>query len=537
MSEVTEPVLVLAPTGRDAVLISETLERAGLTSEICPDIDWFTAQLHKDAAAGLVAEEALRGGATRVILKALREQPAWSDFPLIVMTSQRSSAAAVTTLVEQGGNVTLLERPLRIQTLTSAVGSALRQRKRQYELRDRLVEDGRTEERLRQTQKLESLGILAGGIAHDFNNLLTGIIGNISLALDREAPLSPRRRFLEDAIQASERAADLTRQLLAYSGKGRFAIQNCDMSEIVRQISSLIQTSISKNVTVMLNLPDGLPLIEADCTQLQQIVMNLIINAAEAIGPEASGLVVVDTGQVHADEVYLKGTLGADGAAPGEYVYVEVRDNGSGIDEETLPKIFDPFFTTKFMGRGLGLAAVLGIVHGHHGALKVESAPGKGSTFRVLLPALAVVQARQKTAALRRDLSGTGTVLVVDDEEIVRRIAKNTLESWGYRVLLAENGQVAVDRFARKAEEISLVLLDLTMPVMNGEQTFQRLKHLNPGVKVILTSGYDEADAMGRFASDGLAGFLQKPYTAARLAERVKRVLDPVGGGEKALRK
>src|SRR5262249_5339 len=156
-------------------------------------------------------------------------------------------------------------------------------------------------------------------------------------------------------------------------------------------------------------------------------------------------------------------------------------------------------------------------------------APGKGSTFRVLMPALAVAQIRQKVAAQRHDLSGAGTVLVVDDEEIVRRIAKNTLESWGYRVLLAENGQVALERFPQKGDEIALVLLDLTMPVMNGEQAFQRLKQIKPRVKVILTSGYDEADAMGRFAGDGLAGFLQKPYTAKRLAERVKRVLDPVG--------
>jgi len=525
-AQLKEPVLVLAPTGRDAILISETLERERLRAEICPDVDRFATQVQKDAAAGLLAQEALRAGATQIILKALREQPAWSDFPLIVMISQRFSDPAVTTLVEQGGNVTLLERPLRIQTLTSAVGSALRQRKRQYELRDRLVEDLRTEERLRQTQKLESLGILAGGIAHDFNNLLTGIIGNISLALDREASLSPRRRYLEDAIQASERAADLTRQLLAYSGKGRFAVQNCDISEVVSQIASLIQTSISKNVNVMLNLVSGLALVEADCTQLQQIVMNLIINAAEAIGTDRSGVVMVETGQVTADESYLRGTLGADAAVPGEYVFVEVRDTGGGIDEETLPKIFDPFFTTKFMGRGLGLAAVLGIVRGHHGALKVDTTAGKGCTFRVLLPAAHVAVTRQKAAAQRRDLSGTGTVLVVDDEEIVRRIAKNTLESWGYRVLLAENGQAAVERFAQKPDDISLVLLDLTMPVMNGEQAFQQMKRIRPSVRVILTSGYDEADAMGRFVGDGLAGFLQKPYTASRLAERVKRVME-----------
>ncbi len=519
-------VLVLAPTGRDAILISEALRRARQPTEVCSDLEQFAFLLQQNAAAGLVAQEALRSGAASALLKTLREQPAWSDVPVIVMTGRRGSDPAVTKLLEAGCNITLLERPVRIQTLASAVGSALRQRARQYELRERLADEQRTEERLRQTQKLESLGILAGGIAHDFNNLLTGIIGNISLALDREPAMSPRRRYLDDALVASERAADLTRQLLAYSGKGRFAVQSIDVSDVVRQINSLIQTSISKNVRVLLSLANTLPPVQADATQFQQIVMNLIINAAEAIGPGADGLVVVETGHAQVDEPYLLETLGADSASPGEYVYVEVRDTGCGIDEGTLSKIFDPFFTTKFMGRGLGLAAVLGIVRGHRGALKVESTPGRGSAFRVLFPAAHGVAGQEKSGVPRQDFSGSETILVVDDEEIVRRVAKNTLESWGYRVLLAENGQKAVDLFARLTGQISLVLLDLTMPVMSGEQAFQHLQRIQPSVKVILTSGYDEADALSRFNGAGLSGFIQKPYTATQLAQSVKGVFE-----------
>jgi signal transduction histidine kinase/ActR/RegA family two-component response regulator len=529
MSEWNEPVLVLAPTGRDAILISEALDRLRLPTEVCADLEQFISQLQHDAAAGLLAQEALRGGAATLLGRAVREQPAWSDFPLILMTGRGNADPVTSRLMEDGVNITLLERPVRIQTLASAVGSALRQRRRQYELRDRLADQQRTEERLRQTQKLESLGILAGGIAHDFNNLLTGILGNISLALDKEPNLSPRRRYLEDAIQASERAADLTRQLLAYSGKGRFAIQNIDLSELVTQISALIQTSISKNVHVSMDLAEGLPCIEADATQLQQIVMNLIINAAEAHPPDVEGHVTVETGVAHVNDAYLRNTLAADSAGPGEYVYIEVRDSGCGIDPATLSKIFDPFFTTKFLGRGLGLAAVLGIVRGHHGALKVISKPGKGSTFRVLFPAAGAAETPRKTTSGKADLAGTGTILVVDDEEIVRKIARSTLERWGYEVVTAENGQIAVDLFAQVADKISLVLLDLTMPVMNGEQTFRRLQQIRQDVRVILSSGYDEADAMARFRGARLAGFIQKPYTAAQLAETVKRIYAQTG--------
>ena len=253
--------------------------------------------------------------------------------------------------------------------------------------------------------------------------------------------------------------------------------------------------------------------------------MNLVINGAEAIGDHV-GLVVCSTGAQRVDEAYLR-TLGieAAGLAPGAYVTLEVHDSGCGMDEATLSRNFDPFFTTKFTGRGLGLAAVLGIVRGHRGALKVYSSPGKGSTFKLLFPALDHEMSLPSADDLYRDLVGTGTVLVVDDEGSVRSTARSTLERYGYRVLEAADGREALEIFRQKADEISLVLLDLTMPYMNGEEVLRELKVIRPSVQVLLSSGFNEVDAVRRFTGKDLAGFLQKPYTSSVLAEKVKKAV------------
>jgi PAS domain S-box-containing protein len=299
-------------------------------------------------------------------------------------------------------------------------------------------------------QKLESLGVLAGGIAHDFNNLLTGILGNASLVLEDFAATNPNRHVLAECVKAAERASQLTKQLLAYAGKGRFVTEAVNLSVLVREITALIQASISRKVQIRLELGRELPPIDADAGQLQQVIMNLIINGAEAIG-ENIGLVVCTTTVQTVDEAYLR-TLGseADYIAPGQYVILEVHDNGSGMDETTLTRIFEPFFTTKFTGRGLGLAAVSGIVHGHKGALKVYSSPGKGSTFKVLFPALLPTDA---TAAPEPPLSLTDgrdkTVLIVDDEEVVRSVARNTLQRRGYRTIEAADGREAIEVYRR----------------------------------------------------------------------------------------
>ncbi len=382
-----------------------------------------------------------------------------------------------------------------------------------------------TEEQLQQTQRLESLGVLAGGIAHDFNNLLVGIIGNASLALDTMAPGNPVRAWIEGVATAGERAAQLTRQMLAYAGKGRFVVERVDPAAFIRDTAALIKAAIPRTVELRMELGDAVPAIEADVAQLQQVVMNLVINGAEAIPEGRPGTVTVRVDGITADEAYLERIGAAGEIGPGRYALLEVEDTGRGMDEATRARIYDPFFSTKFTGRGLGLAAASGIVRGHRGLIRVTSAPGQGSTFRVLLPAAlqpAIEEPRRDgTLAAGVDGRPRGLVLVVDDEEIVRATAQQTLEQHGYSVLLAENGEIAVEQFARHKDEVAVVLLDMTMPVMSGEETLQRLKALRPDVRVVLSTGFSEDEAARRFEGQGLVGFVQKPYRATHLAEKL----------------
>jgi two-component system cell cycle sensor histidine kinase/response regulator CckA len=392
------------------------------------------------------------------------------------------------------------------------------------EINTDITEHRKIEEQLRNTQRLESIGVLAGGVAHDFNNLLTGMIGNTSLALDSMLPSDPKYVLIEDALRAAERASDLTRQLLAYAGKGRYVLQVIDLSALVRDISKLVTASIPKTVQLRLQLADDLPAVEADAGQLQQVVMNLIINGAEAIGPEG-GTVLVQTGAQDIDELYI-GTLSTAGQhlRAGSHVLLQVHDTGCGMDAETIGKIFEPFFTTKFTGRGLGLSAVQGIVQGHRGALKIYSKPGQGTTFKVLLPSAA---AQPQTPVVRRvtNLAGNGRVLVVDDEDIVRRTAVHTLKQYGYDAIVANNGAEALELFKENPHGFAAILLDLTMPVMGGEETLRQMRTLHPGIRVVLSSGYNEVEAIQRFTGKGLAGFLQKPYTSVSLAQKLRDVL------------
>ena len=382
--------------------------------------------------------------------------------------------------------------------------------------------EARRVDQLRQAQKLESIGILAGGVAHDFNNLLTGIIGSASLILNDLPPHHPARIRVEEICAASERAAGLTRQLLAYSGQGRFIVEPLDLSNLVRDMKDLLRLSVPKGISLNFELAGRLPAIEADASQMQQIVMNLVINGSEAIAP-SQGAIVVRTGARDLDAEYIRHTL-APGIQPGPYVFLEVQDNGSGMGEATLARVFEPFFTTKFTGRGLGLAAVSGIVRGHRGTIKVDTATGEGTTFKVLFPASEKAAERAAPAAESTTKQGSGTILVVDNEEVVRSVARAALERSGYSVLLAENGTQGIELFRGAAGKISLVLLDMTMPGLSGHDTFLGLRQIRPDIKVVLSSGYDEQEARQRFAGEGLAGFIQKPYTFAALNEKVSAV-------------
>jgi two-component system, cell cycle sensor histidine kinase and response regulator CckA len=380
-----------------------------------------------------------------------------------------------------------------------------------------------TDEAMREAQKLESIGVLAGGIAHDFNNLLTGIIGNASLAVEELARGGRARRLVEEVIAAGSRAADLTRQILAYAGKGSLALESFSISDAVREILELIQASIPPNVLLELRLEENLPAVYADPSQIQQVAMNLVMNAAEAI--EGYGVVRLGTGcrNLSVDELSV-----AEGLAhlkPGKYVYLRVQDTGKGMQEHVKARIFDPFFTTKFTGRGLGLPAVAGIVRAHQGGIQVKTAPEAGSTFHIYLP-VADEQPQEQVPPEPPSLeTGSRTILLVDDERMVRQVSREALERRGFRVLTAYNGREAVDLFRQRASEISLIVLDMAMPVMSGEEAQPYLEQIRSEVPILVSSGYSEAMASSRFRSGKMLHFIQKPYTAQQLAEKVLEIL------------
>ena len=387
-----------------------------------------------------------------------------------------------------------------------------------------ITEGRRAEARLREAQKMESLGLLAGGVAHDFNNLLVGVIGNASLAQEMLPPDSPTVELLEEVIKTGEQAAHLTRQMLAYSGKGKFVVEVLNLSTLIPEMSGLVRPSISRKISLRLDLAEDLPPIEADRGQIQQVFMNLALNAAEAIGSH-DGLISVRTGIQNVDDRYLRLHPEATELRPGECVFLEVRDTGCGMDEATKARIFDPFFTTKFTGRGLGLAAVAGIVRSHKGSIAVSSAPGQGSCFTVLFPAAAGAAEEPRATARDAALQGAGVVVVVDDEPVVREMAKKALERYGYTVLLADSGLAALDVLKRHSGDIAMVILDLSMPNMSGEDALPELRRIRPDVKVVVTSGYSETEAMALFKGQAVSGFLQKPYTSRGIAEKVKRCI------------
>src|ERR1700676_1488400 len=358
--------------------------------------------------------------------------------------------------------------------------------------------------------RIKSFRVLTGGIAHDFNNLLMGILGNASIAAEIIPSSSPAQQFLTDMITAGQRLSDLTLHLLAYSGRGTLNTIVLNLGELVRETSTLIKARIPKPVHVRLQLDDQPLFTNADQSQIQQIIMNLIINGAEAIPAGASGSVLVSTGSQVVDDTYIKTTLEPSDLQLGPYVYLEVQDTGTGMDAQTQAHIFEPFFTTKVKGRGLGLAAVLGIVHSHKGAIKVYSQPGKGSTFKILLPAVQGGTHRALSSP-RSELHGTGIILVVDDEEVVRKVAKAALERNGYTVILANDGKDALHIFDQRANEIDVVLLDLVMPNMDGEETCRRLRLRRPEVRVIVTSGHSDIQAQALFAGKALPNFIKKP--------------------------
>ena len=401
-----------------------------------------------------------------------------------------------------------------------------------FDITDRVMDAEnrlRMERQILEAQKLESLGLLAGGIAHDFNNLLTVILGNASIIVEDAPPKSLLQACATTVVETCHRASDLTRQMLAYSGKGRFVVEPTDLNACVTGITSLLESALPKLITLRHEMEQGLPGIHADRSQLQQVVLNLVTNAGESMSGRR-GSILIRTGFQQLEEADATSSYPGQDLEPGPYLYLDVTDSGSGMDESTQAHIFEPFFTTKGSGRGLGLAAIQGIVRGHKGGIWIYSSPEKGTTFRVLLPALgSPVAVAAEPSAPSDDWRGSGLVLVVDDEESIRAMAATALQRVGFDVLQAGDGREGIEVFRHRAPELRAVVLDLVMPVLGGEAALEEMMRIAPGVPVILSSGY-EGDSPASGASGGRP-FLQKPYTITELVEKVRSAVEPADSG------
>jgi two-component system, cell cycle sensor histidine kinase and response regulator CckA len=388
-----------------------------------------------------------------------------------------------------------------------------------------ITERQQTEEALRQSQKLESLGILAGGIAHDFNNLLTVVLGNLNLAqmhLPENAQAQPYLAKMETTVL---RATELTKQMLAYSGRGHFLVKPQDLNEAVQDVTRLLEVSISKNVHLRFDLEPGLPAILADAAQIQQVVMNLVTNASDAIG-DREGIIHLSTATAFLDERELRATYRGESLEPGSYVILEVTDTGLGMTPDVMARIFDPFFTTKASGRGLGLSAMLGILRGHKAGLRIRSEVDRGSTFRLCFPA-SPERPATSAPAIEEVASHPlrGRVLLVDDEEPILQTIGSALRALGLEVITARDGLEALEQFKVAMPQPDLVLMDLSMPRMDGRDAFRAMHQLNPAVPIILSSGFNEQDSIQTLSGQNPAGFMQKPYQIKELRQLLQRVL------------
>ncbi len=382
------------------------------------------------------------------------------------------------------------------------------------------------DQHMQEVQRLESLGVLAGGIAHDFNNILTVIRGNTRLTMDDLQKDSPQHERLARIQAAAEHAQGLTRQMLTYSGAAMLSVQPMDLSQLVVEMLGLLRASVAKKGPLDVDLAEDLPAIEADDTQIRQVLLNLVTNAAEALA-DTGGSITVRTRVCRVGAEELVGAFGTPDPEPGEYVVLEVSDTGPGIEESRVARVFEPFFTSKASGRGLGLAVVLGIARAHRGVIQLESEPGVGTTFRVLVPSsLRAVSEPPLAREPAEPPRGSGTVLVVDDQEAVIEVAEAFLQRAGFRVLTALGGRAALDALRTHGDEIDVVVLDLVMPEMGGEETFDALRDLRPHLPILLVSGYDKKMVGDRFLGRGIAGFLYKPYEPEELVERVRSAIE-----------
>lgn len=443
-----------------------------------------------------------------------------------VETARRAADALLTANEELQASQNSLQQ-LHLELEARVVKRTAELQKANAQLHFEVAERKRTEEAMQQAQKRESLGLMASGIAHDFNNLLVAMLAQTSLAINKLPDNEPARENIQKAVLATEQAADLTRQMLAYAGGGQLEIEPLNLNQVIENNVHLFRAAIAKNVSLHTDLAHDLPLVEADRSQLQQVIMNLILNGAEAIETAVSGHVWVTTSQYTLSSADIHFWHWTGTRLPiSNYVCLTVRDSGQGMTPSVRSRIFDPFFTTKEKGQGLGLASVLGIVRDHRGGLHVESVPGNGTIFQILLP----VSLRSETAVPPTTQSpAIGSfgqlVLVIDDEAPVREAVTDIMALYGIEVITAENGQQGISLFRQRLSEIQLVLLDMSMPGLNGVETLAQLRQIDANVPVILSSGYSQQQIAQEVTVNGRTGFLPKPYDMNTLVNKVWQYL------------
>ncbi|HZU91270.1 MAG TPA: response regulator [Stellaceae bacterium] len=519
-----ETVLILAPQGRDAEAAAEVLGQRGIDTRLCATLDELCETLETDVSGAVIlADEALIGTDTSRLVACLDAQPLWSDLPFLLLTRgtlvARQTLAAL-RLDEKIGNLMVLERPMHGLTLIGAVRTALRARRRQYQLRDYLEERERAEARLRQMQRLEAVGQLTAGIAHDFNNLLTAVMGNLELAQGRardEAVL----KLLRSALKGVERGAKLTAHLLSFSRQQRLLPRPVDINGLIEEMSGLLDGTLGGIVQIDRVLQSELWPGMVDPTQIEAAVLNLAINARDAM-PEG-GRILIETANVSVGEPEQPGD-----PPPGDYVAISVTDTGTGMSEEVLAHAFEPFFTTKGVGKGsgLGLAMVYGVARQSGGGVRIMSRLGTGTTVTIYLPRSQALPEPflevPRTARVDAADGESGIVLVVDDDDDVRATMAGMLEALGYRVVEAANGDAALEILDRE-RRIDLLLVDFVMPGMTGREVARRAQSKRPEVPILFVTGYDAPELSSEESRVDLV--VHKPFRTAELAAKVERAL------------
>jgi signal transduction histidine kinase/ActR/RegA family two-component response regulator len=554
-AETAGPVLILAPAGRDSTVVAQLLRSASIECEVAGGERLFEAILAGSAAAAVVTDDAVARLDVARLRDAIERQPRWSDFPF-VMLARRGEAREGSRAIENLVNVTALERPLHPVNLISAVRSALRGRERQRlaadyladrdaaeaqlrelaetlehkvaertrdlaEANDRLTaeiaERERIEARLIQAQKMEAVGQLTGGIAHDFNNLLTAIVGSLDLLLrrtDEEKVL----RLARNALQAAERGAKLTAQLLAFSRRQRLSPTAVDPNKVVSGMADLLARAIGTHISIEMRLDPSLWRALADPTQLEVMILNLAINSRDAM--PGGGRLRIETRNVADVPQALAAEL-----SPGEYVAISVADNGTGMPAEVLARAFEPFFTTKLQGKGtgLGLAQLYGFARQSGGTVRIESEEGQGTTVTIYLPRTHAEAQEVPLVIPERAEQGSAKILVVDDDEGVRTVAAAIVEELGFKVLSAGTGKEAL-QILTDDPRIDLLLTDIVMPEMTGVELARQVRAMRPDLPILFASGYADVQTFGEELEAETV--LKKPFRIAEVAARVREVIE-----------